>query len=93
VIAENGAMNPAPGLVLGVSVCAISPSECLCVELRPTASPPRGQHEPAVRRKAAKARDADEIRSVYEQIVLACLALDQAEFDFLKGTQNRAAVC
>jgi hypothetical protein len=36
--------------------------------------------------KAAKARDADKIRSVYERIVLARLALDQAELDFLKGT-------
>ena len=36
--------------------------------------------------KAAKARDADKIRSVYERIVLARLALDQAELDFLQGT-------
>lgn len=36
--------------------------------------------------KATKARDADKIRSLYEQIVLARLALDQAEVDFLKET-------
>ena len=34
--------------------------------------------------KATKARDADKIRSLYERIVLARLALDQAEVDFLK---------
>ncbi|MDH3337873.1 MAG: hypothetical protein OER22_04905 [Gammaproteobacteria bacterium] len=34
--------------------------------------------------KAAKARDADKIRSLYERIVLARLALNQAEADFLK---------
>ena len=36
--------------------------------------------------KATKARDADKIRSLYERIVLARLALDQAEVDFLKET-------
>jgi len=35
---------------------------------------------------ATKARDADKIRSLYERIVLARLALDQAEVDFLKDT-------
>jgi hypothetical protein len=34
--------------------------------------------------KSTKARDADKIRSIYERIVLARLALDQAEVDFLK---------
>lgn len=34
--------------------------------------------------KATRARDADKIRSLYERIVLARLALDQAEVDFLK---------
>jgi hypothetical protein len=33
--------------------------------------------------KATKARDADQIRSVYQRIVLARLALDQAEVSFL----------
>jgi hypothetical protein len=36
--------------------------------------------------KSTKARDADKIRSIYERIVLARLALDQAEVDFLKNT-------
>ena len=36
--------------------------------------------------KATKARDADKIRSLYERIVLARLALDEAEVDFLKET-------
>jgi hypothetical protein len=36
--------------------------------------------------KATKARDANKIRSIYERIVLARLALDQAEVDFLKNT-------
>lgn len=36
--------------------------------------------------KATKTRDADKIRSLYERIVLARLALDQAEVDFLKET-------
>jgi hypothetical protein len=36
--------------------------------------------------KATKARDAEKIRSLYERIVLARLALDQAEVDFLKET-------
>ena len=36
--------------------------------------------------KATKARDADKIRSLYERIVVARLALDQAEVDFLKET-------
>ncbi|MGB5332575.1 MAG: DUF5661 family protein [Woeseiaceae bacterium] len=36
--------------------------------------------------KATKARDADKIRSLYGRIVLARLALDQAEVDFLKET-------
>jgi hypothetical protein len=36
--------------------------------------------------KATKARDADKIRSLDERIVLARLALDQAEVDFLKET-------
>jgi len=36
--------------------------------------------------KATKTRDADKIRSLYERIVLARLALDQAEVDFLKQT-------
>ncbi|MDH3577806.1 MAG: hypothetical protein OEO71_08315 [Gammaproteobacteria bacterium] len=36
--------------------------------------------------KATKARDADKIQSLYERIVLARLALDQAEIDFLKET-------
>ena len=35
---------------------------------------------------ATKARDADKIRTLYERIVLARLALDQAEVDFLKET-------
>jgi len=35
--------------------------------------------------KATKARDADEIRSVYERIVSARLALNQAEVRFLAG--------
>ncbi len=35
---------------------------------------------------ATKARDADKIRSLYERIVLARLALDEAEVDFLKET-------
>ena len=35
--------------------------------------------------KATKALDADKIRSVYERIVLARLALDQAEVRFLAG--------
>ena len=34
--------------------------------------------------KAAKERDADKIRSIYERILLARLLLDQAEVDFLK---------
>lgn len=34
--------------------------------------------------KSTKARDANKIRSIYERIVLARLALDQAEVDFLK---------
>jgi len=34
--------------------------------------------------KSTKACDADKIRSIYERIVLARLALDQAEVDFLK---------
>jgi hypothetical protein len=36
--------------------------------------------------KSTKARDANKIRSIYERIVLARLALDQAEVDFLKNT-------
>jgi len=36
--------------------------------------------------KATKARDAEKIRPLYERIVLARLALDQAEVDFLKAT-------
>ena len=36
--------------------------------------------------KATKTRDADKIRSLYERIVLARLALDEAEVDFLKET-------
>ncbi|MGB5577175.1 MAG: DUF5661 family protein [Woeseiaceae bacterium] len=36
--------------------------------------------------KATKARDADKIRSLDGRIVLARLALDQAEVDFLKET-------
>ena len=36
--------------------------------------------------KATKARDAEKIRSVYERIVSARLALDQAEARFLAGT-------
>jgi len=36
--------------------------------------------------KSTKARDAKKIRSIYERIVLARLALDQAEVDFLKNT-------
>ena len=36
--------------------------------------------------KATKARDADKIRSVYERIVSARLALKQAEVSFLAGT-------
>jgi len=35
--------------------------------------------------KATKARDADEIRSLYERIVAARLALNQAEVGFLAG--------
>lgn len=35
--------------------------------------------------KATKVRDAEKIRSVYERIVSARLALDQAEFRFLAG--------
>ena len=35
---------------------------------------------------ATKARDADKIRSVYERIVSARLALNQAEVSFLAGT-------
>ena len=34
--------------------------------------------------KSTKARDANKMRSIYERIVLARLALDQAEVDFLK---------
>jgi hypothetical protein len=34
--------------------------------------------------KAAKGRDADKMQSLYERTVLARLALDQAEADFLK---------
>ena len=36
--------------------------------------------------KATKARDADKIRSLYERIVLARLALNKAEVSFLAGT-------
>ena len=36
--------------------------------------------------KATKARDADKIRSVYERILSARLALHQAEFRFLTAT-------
>ena len=36
--------------------------------------------------KATKARDADKIRSVYERILSARLALNQAEVNFLAGT-------
>jgi hypothetical protein len=36
--------------------------------------------------KATKGRDADKIQSLYERTVLARLALDQAEADFLKET-------
>ncbi len=36
--------------------------------------------------KATKTRDANKIRSLYERIALARLALDQAEIDFLKET-------
>lgn len=34
--------------------------------------------------KATKARDADKIQALYERVVLARLALDQAEVDFLE---------
>ena len=34
--------------------------------------------------KATKARDADKMQSLYERVVLARLALDQAEVDFLE---------
>lgn len=36
--------------------------------------------------QASKMRDADKIRSLYERIVSARLALDQAEVDYLKET-------
>jgi hypothetical protein len=36
--------------------------------------------------KATKVRDADKIRSIYERIVSARLALNQAEVSFLAGT-------